>query len=359
MFKRLLGFLAALGFFGVFVLTLVFLWWKSVEPDEVFQTLSPKTMDIVVKTVATGAIEPRNKVDIKSRVSGVIDAIAVEAGDLVRAGDLIATVRVLPDSASLNNAESRVKSARIASEDASTQLSRSQALFDKGAISAAELDQARLDADLRSAELSAARNALVVVREGAVRGSGPVATEVRATVSGMVLAVPVKEGHPVTESNTFNDGTTVATVADMTDMIFVGQVDESEVGRIREGMPIDLKVGAIRDRRFGGTLEYISPMGTVLDGSVQFEIKAALEPVEGVFIRAGSSANADIVLQRTDEVLAINESVVQFEKGQPYVEVQTGEQVFERRDVELGLSDGIHVEVVKGVTADDQIKKPG
>ncbi|MCB9675527.1 MAG: efflux RND transporter periplasmic adaptor subunit [Alphaproteobacteria bacterium] len=358
MLKRFLGFIVAIGFVAAFFATLGFLWWKSSEPEEAFTTVSPKTMDIVLKTVATGAIEPRNKVDVKSRVSGVVDSIHVEAGDLVQAGDLLATVRVQPDSVSLNNADSRVRSARIASDDARSQLSRGEALFGKGAISQAELDRLKLEADLRSAELQAARNALVVVREGALRGSGPVATEVRATVSGMVLAVPVKEGHQVTESNTFNDGTTVATVADMTDMIFVGQVDESEVGRIREGMPIDLKVGAIRDRRFGGTLEYISPMGNVLDGSVQFEIRAALEPVEGVFIRAGSSANADIVLQRTDEVLAINESVVQFDKGQPYVEIEVGDQVFERRDVELGLSDGIHVEVVGGIEAADKVKKP-
>jgi len=358
MLKRVIGFLFATGLFGVFLLTLVFLWWKSVEPEEVFETVGPKTMDIVQKTVATGAIDPRNKVDIKSRVSGVVAEIGVVAGDVVESGDLIAVVRVQPDSQSLNTGLSRVQTARIANRDAAAQLSRGLALFEKGAISAVELDRLRLEADLRAAELRAANNALVVIREGAVRGTGEVATEVRATVPGMVLAVEVKEGHPVTESNTFNDGTTIATVADMTDMIFVGQVDESEVGRIREGMPIDLKIGAVRDRQFSGTLEYISPMGVVRDGSVQFEIKAALEPVEGVFVRAGSSANADIVLQRTDEVLAINETVVQFDEGQPFVEIEVADQRFERRDVKLGISDGIHIEVLDGVKPDDRIKKP-
>jgi HlyD family secretion protein len=358
MFKRIVGLLVALGFFGVFVLTLVFLYWKSIEPDVVFETQAPTTMDIVLKTVATGAIEPRNQVDIKSRVSGVVSAIEVEAGDQIREGDLIATIRIQPDSQSLSSAESRVQTARIAASDAQTQLSRGQALFEKGAISGVELDRLRVDSQLRQAELRAARDALIVVREGALAGSGAVATEVRATVTGMVLAVPVKIGHAVTEANTFSEGTTIATVADMSDMVFVGNVDESEVGRIGEGMAIDLKVGAIRDQRFSGTLEYISPLGVLVNGSVQFEVRAALAPVEGVFIRAGSSANADIVLDRVDEVLAINESVLQFDDRQPYVEVEVGEQRFERRDVELGLSDGIHVEVISGVSPDDRIKKP-
>ncbi len=358
MFKRIIGFFVAVGFFAVFVLTLGFLYWKSVEPDVVYETQSPKTMDIVLKTVATGAIEPRNQVDIKSRVSGVVAAIEVEAGDQVNEGDLIATIRIQPDSQSLSSAESRVQTARISSSDAQTQLSRGEALFGKGAISGAELDRLRVEAQLRAAELRAARDALVVVREGALAGSGAVATEVRATVTGMVLAVPVKIGHAVTEANTFSEGTTIATVADMTDMVFVGNVDESEVGRIGEGMAIDLKVGAIRDRRFAGTLEYISPLGVLVNGSVQFEVRAALAPVEDTFIRAGSSANADIVLDRQDEVLAINESVLQFDDGRPYVEVEVGDQQFERREVELGLSDGIHVEVLDGISADDAIKKP-
>lgn len=358
MLKRLLGLLAVLATGATFLLTLGFLWWKSVEPEEVFETVGPRTSDIIQKTVATGAMVPRTQVDIKSRVSGVLAELRVEPGNVVATGDLIATVKVIPDSANLSNAQSRVASARIASDDAKVQLERGRALHTRGAISNAELDRLTMEANLRGEELQAAINALVVVREGALRGSGNVATEVRSTVSGMVLAVPVKEGQSVIESNTFNDGTTIATVADMADMVFVGTVDEAEVGRLQEGMELDIKVGAVRDRRFEGDLEYISPMGTVVDGSVQFEIRAAVPAVDGVFVRAGSSANADIVLQRADEVLALPEAVVQFDEGRPYVEVEVGEQTYERREVELGLSDGIDVQILSGLTQAEKVKKP-
>ncbi|MCA9571869.1 MAG: efflux RND transporter periplasmic adaptor subunit, partial [Myxococcales bacterium] len=356
MLKRVLGFFTLVGLLGVFALTMGFLWWKSREVPETFDTVAVANRDVVLKTVATGAIVPRVEVDIKSRVSGVVSELLVEPGDTVGRGDLIARIQVIPDASSLTSAQSRVRSASIAAEDANVRRKRADQLFTSGAISVAERDAAVLDAKLAGADLANAQAALTVVREGAVRGSGNVATEVRSTVAGMVLDVPVEAGASVIESNTFNDGTTIATVADMSDMVFEGTVDESEVGRIREGMPIQLVVGAIRGKTFGGQLEYISPKGAVVDGSVQFAIRAALDPVgEGVFIRAGSSANADIVLDRRDEVLALDEGVVHYEKGgaSPWVEVELGAQRFEKREVKLGLSDGIHVEVLGGVSKDD------
>ena len=359
--KRVLGFLLALGLLGLFLSTLGFLAWKSREVPETFQTTTAAHRDVVQKTVATGAIVPRVEVDIKSRVSGVLSRLDVEPGDLVARGDLVGTIQVIPDASSLSSAQSRVRSARIASDDAKIRRERAERLFGSGAISVAERDGAVLDAKLASADLANALDALTVVKEGAVRGAGDVATEIRTTVGGMVLDVPVEAGSSVIESNTFNEGTTIATVADMSDMVFEGTVDESEVGRIREGMPIRLVVGALRDQTFGGRLEYISPRGETVDGSVQFGIRAALDPLpEGVFIRAGSSANADIVLDRRDEVLAVDEAVVHYEKdGSAWVEVEVGEQRFERRTVELGLSDGIHVEVLSGLTGEDRLKRPG
>lgn len=360
MVKRALGFLAAIGLLGAFLLTLGFLAWKSREVPEVFETTSASHRDVVLKTVATGAIVPRVEVDIKSRVSGVVSALHVEPGDLVGRGDLVATIQVIPDATSLTSAQSRVRSARIASDDAKTRRERAERLFESGAISVVERDRAVLDARLASADLANALDALTVVEEGAVRGAGDVATEVRTTVGGMVLDIPVEAGSSVIESNTFNEGTTIGTVADMSDMVFEGSVDESEVGRIREGMPIELMVGALRGQRFGGRLEYISPRGETVDGSVQFGIRAALDPVGDTFIRAGSSANADIVLDRRDEVLAVDEAVVHYEKGgAAWVEIEVGEQRFERRDVELGLSDGIQVEVLSGIAGDDKLKRPG
>lgn len=359
MLKRALGVLAAVALLSLFASTLGFLWWKSRAAPETFDTLGPVHQDIIVKTVATGAIVPRVEVDIKSRVSGVVHSLSVEPGDTVAAGDLIASIQVIPDAGSLNTAQSRVNSARIALEDAKARRARADTLFAQGAISVVERDRAKVDADLANADFNAARNALTVVREGAVRGSGSVATEVRSTVSGMVLAVPIEAGASVIESNTFNDGTTIASVANMADMVFEGSVDESEVGRIKEGMALSLTVGAIRGRTFPASLEYISPKGLSVDGSVQFEIRAALDPLDdATFIRAGSSANADIELDAAREVLAIDERAVHYGTGAPWVEVEVGEQQFERREVKLGLSDGRKVQVLEGLAPEDRVKKP-
>jgi HlyD family secretion protein len=181
---------------------------------------------------------------------------------------------------------------------------------------------------------------------------------VTSTVDGMVIDVPVKLGVSVTESNNFNPGTTIASVADMGDMIFQGKVDESEVGKVKEGMKLKIKIGAIENQEFDGDLEYIAPKGVQAEGAIQFEIKASIVPREGVFIRAGYSANADIVLERRDKVLAVREALLQFEDEKPYVEVETAPQIFERRDVKVGLSDGLNIEILGGIDKDAKIKKP-
>lgn len=338
-----------------FLATLVFLVYKAREKPVVYETAQPYVTDIVKKTVATGAIVPRNEVIIKPRVSGIIDAIAVEPGQIVAAGDLIAVIRIIPDLRTLAAAESAVQTSRIGREVAEEELRRAESLFASSAISSAELEQRRADAALAREEHAAAVKTLRIVREGQAGGAS-VSTHVTSTVEGMVLSVDVEEGQSVTETNTFSEGTTIATVADMRDMIFEGQVDESEVGKIREGMELVVTVGALGDQRFRGTLEYISPKGVLLEGAVQFEIEAALEPVEDTFIRAGSSANAAIVLDRREQVLAVKESVLKFEEGEPYVEIEVGPQTFERRDIEVGLSDGIQIEVVSGLETDDRVK---
>ena len=357
--KRLFTVMVVLGLGGVFLGTLGFLWYKAQEPPEVFETTTPFMADIVKKTVATGSIVPRNEVAIKSRVSGVVADLHVDPGQLVRQGELIASIQIIPDEQTLTTAESSVRTSRITVSDAERELERARALAKQGAISAAELQRAETAHELAKQDLSAAATRLTVVREGARRGTGQVNTEVRSTVDGMVLATDVKVGQSVIESNTFNEGTTIAAVADMSDMIFLGFVDETEVGKIEEGMPLQVTVGALEGVRFGGTLEYISPKGNAETGAVQFEIKAAVEQQEGVFLRAGVSANANIVLDRREQVLSIREADLVFERGEPFVEVEIGNQEFERRAVEVGLSDGMTVEILSGIEAETPIKTTG
>ncbi len=316
---------------------------QPADPDVTFVTAERR--DIVVKTVATGAIVPRVEVEIKSRVSGVLDELAVEPGDQVEAGDLIARVKIIPDSASLNNALANVKTARIELANARQELERAQALSAKAALSVAELQRVERDFALAEQAFGAARSNLQIVREGATRGSGNVLTEITSTVSGMVLAADVEEGETVTETNNFNAGTTIASVADMTDMVFEGSVDESEVGRIREGMGLQITVGAMADRRIAGTLEYISPKGELVEGAVQFAIRAAIEDEPWLFIRAASSATADIVLDRREGVVAIDEAALRFEGDDVFVDMKAGSGELERRRVEVGLSDGVYIEV--------------
>ncbi|MFT4979678.1 MAG: HlyD family secretion protein [Myxococcota bacterium] len=354
--RRWIAPLLVIGALLLFVGTVVFLYQRARVPEVVYLTEPPATADIVKKTVASGAIVPRDEVAVKPRVSGVIQSIAVVPGAIVKAGDLIAVIGVIPDSMSLNNATSSLRRAEISVADARRAHTRDRALAEQNVLSTVALQQSEVTLQLREQERQAAVDTLRLIREGAARGGSDVNTQVRATIGGMVLDVPVKVGQSVIESNTFNEGTTVGIIADMGDLIFQGTLDESEVGRVKEGMPLRITVGALEDERFEGTLEYISPKGVVDQGAVQFEIRAAVRPPEGRFIRAGVSATADIVLDTRTGVLAIKESLLQFDKEGPFVEVEVAPQVFEVRRVEVGLSDGIHIEVLGGVVAGDAIK---
>jgi HlyD family secretion protein len=354
--KRLFPLFLGLGVLFAFLLTIAFLVWKAREKPVSFETTKPFVTDIVDKTVATGAIVPRNEVEIKSRVSGVVDELPVEPGAIVKSGDLIARIRIIPDVQALAGAQSDVQTAKIARDQAQSNLARSESLYGSHAISSTDLEQARTDESLKEAQYQAAQRNLRIIREGNAGGSAGVATDIASTVAGMVLSVDVEKGESVTETNTFNAGTTIATVADMTDMIFKGNVDESEVGKIHEHLPLEITVGALGDRKLSGHLEYISPKGIENDGAIQFEIRAAVDLPKDVFIRAGSSANAAIVLEKAEHVLAVKESVLEFDEGKPYVEVEVGPQRFEKRPVEVGVSDGIQIEVKKGLDATDSVK---
>lgn len=355
--KRILTILLATALLTLFGGTLWYLWRKAQTPPVVYRTESPAVADIVKKTVATGAVVPRKEVAVKPQVSGIIESIAVEAGDTVRRGDLLAKIRIVPDTAALATAESRVAQARLKAEDAEREYERQRRLNADGIVTERDFRLATLARDTSKEELAAAQDGLEVVRRGVIARSGNVSnTLVAATIDGTVLDVPVKEGGSVIEANTFNDGTTIATLADMDELVFEGKVDESEVGKLRQGMDIVLTIGALEPARFGAVLEHIAPKGVEENGAIQFKIRAALKLADDAVIRANYSANADIVLDRRDQVLSLKESLLLFEGEEAFVEVETAPQRFERRKIKTGLSDGVVIEIVEGLTKDDQVK---
>jgi HlyD family secretion protein len=336
-----------------------YLYQKSQTKPVVYQTEQAEIADITKKTVATGSIVPRREVEVKPKVNGVISELYVDAGKIVKLGDPLGKISIIPDAGVINQAESAVRTSEISLDNAKRELDRNEALFKQGVIADAELQKFRTDFALRKQELSVASSSLQLAREGATRGQGKASSLiVTATTAGKVIDVPVKEGFSVIQANNFNAGTTVAVIADMDDMIFDGRVDEAEVAKIKEGMKLSIKVGAIEKERLEGTLEFIAPKGKEIDGAIQFEIKAAVKKQGGIEIRANYSANADIVLGEKKQVLAIREAVVQYDGDKPFVEIETTPQTFVKKDVKLGLSDGIKVEVLDGVTKADKIKIP-
>ncbi|MCF4100161.1 efflux RND transporter periplasmic adaptor subunit [Gillisia sp. M10.2A] len=342
-----------------FVGALYYLFQKNQEDPVVYETETPSVQTIVKKTVATGSIVPKEEVLIKPNISGIIDEIYIEAGQHINAGDPIAKIRVIPNVSSLQSAKDAVTTAKINLDNEKKMFDRQKTLFDKGVISANDFDNVDVSYKRAQQAYRSAQQNFEIVRTGTTSGLGSAAnTMIRSTIEGMVLDVPVKTGNQVIESNNFNDGTTLATLADVNKMIFEGKVDESEVGKIKENLPLEITVGAIENKTFDAVLDYIAPKGVSENGAIQFEIKGTLKKADTIFIRAGLSANASIILARAEDVLAIKEALVQFDPKtqQPYVEVQNGDQQFERKDLELGVSDGIYVEVLNGITKDDKIK---
>jgi len=354
---------ALFAVFGVIALAILasfaYLYKKSQANPIVWKTEEPEVTDIVKKTVATGSVTPRQSVEVKPKVTGVLAELYVKPGDVVKKDQALGKINIIPDAQGLNAAEAQVRSSQIQLDNAKRELDREEALFKQGVVADQEVYKFRTDFALAKQSLESAQQNLQLVREGSLRGQGKLSNVVvTATVDGTVIDVPVKVGYSLIQANSFNPGTTVATIANMNDMIFDGNVDESEVAKIKEGMKLDIKIGAIEKDRFEGNLEYIAPQGKEIDGAIQFEIKAALVQRPGLFIRAGYSANADIVIDKKMHVLAIREALVQYDNGKPFVEVETTPQTFVRHDVKLGVSDGIKAEVISGVAAGDHVKIP-
>lgn len=358
-FKYIMMALAAVVFIGTFV----FLYIKSQPKPVEYNEFEPKQMDIRKTTVVTGKIEPRNEVNIKPQISGIITEILKEAGQKVEAGEVIAKVKVIPDMSSLSAAQARVRLAGINERQARTDFEREKALFDKGLVSADEYD--KIAQALRQAreESAAAQDNLEVVRDGVSKTNASASsTLIRSTVTGLILDIPVKVGNSVILANTFNDGTTIATVANMNDLIFRGNIDETEVGRLTTGMTMKITIGALQDLKFDARLEYISPKATDQNGANQFEIKAAVNlPTSSEQIRSGYSANAEIVLAEARGVLSVPESAIEFSGNDTFVYVVKGsgkEKTYERRKVTTGLSDGINIEIRSGLKKGETVRGP-
>jgi HlyD family secretion protein len=390
-------------------LSVYFIGKMQSNPDR-FEVEKPIMTDIIKKSVATGAINPRQEVSVKPQVSGVIDALFVEEGELVKKGQQLSRIKLVPSEVNINNAKSNVELARIRYDEARRELQRQKEVFDKrldveaakanyqnalqeeqryrdlfeeGVISEQEYNRYKLDlelqktaldnseivaqnnlkqfeadVDIRKQELDAAINNLQLLKEGASNNSKQVANVVTSTLDGMILDIPVKEGSSVIERNNFNEGTTIASIANMNELIFEGKVDEADVGKLKEGMPLIITVGAIPDQTFEATLEFISPKGIEEEGTVKFEVRAAMASasLDNAFLRAGYSANADIILDTREKVVAVKERDVLFEEDTTFVEVQTGSQQFEKRQVALGLSDGVNIEVLNGLDTTTNVK---
>ena len=339
------------------IFTVDFLYKKEQTAEAFYRTQTAEKGDIVLKTVASGSIQPRHEILIKPQVSGIVRIVHIEAGDIVKSGDVLAEVMIVPNMSALSSAENRMSRATISLEDANRTYERNAVLFEQGVLSAMDMQRDEVALKQAKEELLSAEDNLRIVKEGVTsRGGSASNTLIRSTIDGMVLDVPIKKGNSVIEANNFNDGTTIASVADMQDLIFVGKIDESEVEKLHKGMEIQLTIGAIEDEVYPATLEHISPKGVEESGAIQFEIKAAVILEEGQFLRAGYSANAEVVLDKRSEVLTLSEMLVQYEGSTPYVEIETAPNTYERRDVELGLSDGLTVEILSGITAEDRIK---
>ena len=357
--KRVLKYIIFALIAVLFIGTFVFLFKNSRPEKEQFQELEATIGNVSRSTVITGKIVPRNEVNVKPQINGIISELCKEAGQQVKEGEVIAKLRVIPDMNSLSSAQSRVRLAEINLKQAKTNWEREKALYDKKLVSDEEYDQVLQTYNQAVEEKNAAQESLEVIRDGVSKSNATgSSTLVRSTITGLILDIPVKVGNSVIQANTMNDGTTVATVANMTDLIFDGNIDETEVGSLVEGMPMIISIGALYDYSTEASLEYISPKAVENNGANQFEIKAAVKGDSSHMIRSGYSANAEIVLARADSVLVIPESALEFEGDSTFVYRQTEAGEYEKVSVSTGLSDGLNIQITDGLAQGDKVRGP-
>lgn len=337
---------------------LIFFVKKNSKSAMDFKVKEAFITTIVKKSVATGKVIPEDEIEIKPQISGIIDQVYVEEGNFVNSGDLIAKIKVVPNEQSLNSAKGRVKSAQINLDNISIEHKRNKVLFKKGVISSQDFNSIQLRSNQAKQELANAESAYQIIKVGSAGGSASANTNIRATVSGTILEIPIKVGDQVIESNNFNPGTTIASIADLNKMIFEGKVDEAEVGKLKEGTILEVTIGAIESIKYKAKLNFVAPKGTEEQGAVLFKIKATMVLNDSSYVRAGYSANAELILDKKIDILAIKESLVQYDRKteKPFIEIQKSDQKFERVNLKLGLSDGVNVEVLSGVDKSDKIK---
>ena len=355
--KKFLKYLLVAVIAIIFIGTFIFLFVKSKPKEVQYHELAVELGDIQRTAVVTGKIVPRNEVNIKPQINGIISELYKEAGQPVTQGEVIAKLTVIPDMNSLSSAQSRVRLADINLQQAQINLDREKSLYDRDLVSAEEYDQVKQQYNQAKEERAAAQDALEVIRDGVSKANAKSSsTLVRSTITGLILDIPVKVGNSVIQANTMNDGTTVATVANMNDLIFDGQIDETEVGALSEGMPVVITIGALQDYSFDATLEYISPKAVESNGANQFEIKAAVKSDPGKTIRSGYSANAEIVLMRAEQVLSISESALEFSGDSTFVYLKGADGTFTRTPVTTGISDGVTIEIKDGLKEGDIVR---
>ncbi len=343
----------------IFVWTFWFLYSNSQPKPVVYNIESPARKSLQNTSVATGRVEPRDEILIKPQISGIIDKLYKEAGDYVKKGEIIARVKVIPEMNNLNSAESRVRLSEINLAQTQREWNRTKKLFSDKLISKEEYEKAQVSFKQAQEEMQTAKDALEIIRTGVSQRTKNISnTNIRSTIDGLVLDVPVKEGNSVIQSNTFNEGTTIASVADMSNLIFKGNVDETEVGSLHEGMPMSLKIGAVQGGKFTASLEYISPKGVDNNGTTQFEIKAAIHVPDSVTIRSGYSANAEIVLRKVENALTVPEGLIEFKGDSTFVYKLTSKdpQAFERIPVKVGMTDGVNIQILSGLKGDEQLR---
>ena len=355
------GLKIALAVVGLVLLVVVMKFFsdKNSKASVEYKTEQPFKASIVTKTVATGKVNPEEEIEVKPQISGIVSEILVEEGDLVKKGQLLAKIRVVPNAQNLASAQSRVRSAKLSFDNSKTLYDRNKSLFEKGVISKQDFENSELSYNQARQSLTQSQTDYQIIKKGSAAGSGSEAnTNIIAQIPGTILEIPIREGNQVIESNNFNAGTTIATIADMSKMIFEGKVDEAEVGKLKEGREIMVKLGAIENKDFPAKLTFVAPKGKEESGAVQFTIKADVTIDEGTYVRAGYSANAEIELEKKDSVFSIKESLLQFDRltEKPFVEVEKEDQKFEKIDVVLGISDGINVEILEGLKDGDNIK---